>query len=424
MVLLHLLLNSGYNVSIAHCNFRLRGKESDDDANFVKNIAVNYSVPCFIESFETWEYARARKISVQMAARELRYEWLEQIRTEHNYSNIAIAHNCDDNVETLIMNLVRGTGIKGLAGIPVKNGNVIRPLLFAKREEISGYAKLNKIEFREDSSNSNIKYRRNYIRHKIIPLLNRLNPAFIESTGQMIENFKLVKNIYISEINRIEKESVQILPHETRINIDRLKKDPYSGLFMHEFLSVPGFSPGIISQILKSFDAEPGKLFFSSTHRLIKDRKFFILTSRDPGIELKHYIDEDTLEIFQPLNMQFELIENNKSFNIPKDSAIACLDYHLLHFPLVLRKWQAGDYFQPFGMDGLKKLSDFFIDNKLSLLDKENTWIMTSGNKIVWVVGYRIDGRFKISSGTSQIWTARLNPRFHSLNPEKDLVCD
>lgn len=409
MVLFRLLHESGFNTGIAHCNFGLRGKESDEDQKFVSQVAEKFSVPFFTEYFNTSEYAGARKISIQMAARELRYEWLEQIRNDFEYQYIAIAHNLNDNVETLLINLSRGTGIKGLAGIPVKSGNSVRPLLFAKREEITEYARNNHIEFREDSSNASDKYRRNFIRHQIVPLFNELNPSFIESAGQLINNLCLVKKIYLSEITRLEKESTQILPNETRINIGVLKNNPYAGLFLHEYLVVIGFSQGTINQIQQSFESESGKTFYSPTHRVLKDRDYLILTPRGSDIAMKYYIDEDMVEIFQPLNIQFDILDNEKDFSIPKDTIIACLDFQLLHFPLILRKWQAGDYFQPFGMDGLKKLSDFFIDKKLSLVEKENTWILASGNKIVWVVGHRIDDRFKVTTGTTKIWMARLN---------------
>jgi tRNA(Ile)-lysidine synthase len=408
VVLFHLLTATGYKVSIAHCNFGLRGKESDEDEAFVRNIAEKHSVPFFIENFNTAEYARARKLSIQMAARELRYEWLEQIRDDCDYRYIAIAHNMNDNIETLLMNITRGTGIKGLAGIPVKTGSLVRPLLFAKREEIAEFADRKEISYREDSSNSNDKYRRNFLRHRIIPLFNELNPSFIESAGQLIENMSLVKTMYLNEIEKIEKEVTRVLPFETRIDINALKNKSSAGFFLHEFLSVVGFSSGIIGQIQKSFDAEPGKVFYSPTHRLLKDRNHLILTSRDSGVEMKYYIDEDITELFQPLSVDFELIDRTSDFKIPRDNSIACLDFHQLHFPLVLRKWQKGDYFHPIGMEGLKKLSDYFIDQKLSLVEKENTWILASGNKIVWVAGFRIDDRFKITPKTSKIWIARI----------------
>jgi tRNA(Ile)-lysidine synthase len=408
MVLLHLLYHAGSKVSIAHCNFGLRGKESDEDEAFVKKIAEEMKVPYFTEFFQTSEYARAHKQSIQMAARELRYVWLEQIRDECNYRYIAIAHNLDDNVETLLINLSRGTGIKGLAGIPVKTGNIIRPLLFARREDIEKYASENLIEYREDSSNTNTKYRRNFIRHKILPLFRELNPSFNTTASQLIENMSLMKNLYLKEMERLEKESMQISPTETKIRIEALRNSEFSGLFLNEFLSVLGFSSKIIGQILRAYGAEPGRIFYSPTHRLLKDREFFILTSRDSGIEPKYYIDEETREISIPIDLQFEHHDKDESFIIPNDPAIACLDYHQMHFPLILRKWKKGDYFQPLGMEGLKKLSDFFIDNKLSLVEKENTWILASGNKIVWVVGLRIDERFKITEKTTKVWVARL----------------
>lgn len=412
MVLLHLIHASGFKAIVAHCNFGLRGKESDDDEALVRETAAKYNLPFFIEFFQTAEYARARKISIQMAARELRYEWLEQIRSDCDYSCIAIAHNLDDNIETMLLNLTRGTGIKGLSGIPMRSGYIIRPLLFAKREEIQEYARTNNISFREDSSNTDDKYRRNFIRHKIIPLFRELNPSFTETAGNLIENLNSVKDLYLKEMQKLQKMAVEVIPGETRISIQVLREMENPTLFLHEYLSPLGFSPRIIYQVVQTFDSEPGKIFYSSTHKLIKDRDFFLLAKRDSATETRYYIDEDITELHQPLDLFIEIKEWKEGFIIPGDSSIACLDFHELHFPLILRKWQKGDYFQPLGLQGLKKLSDFFIDKKLSLIEKANTWVLASGNKIVWVIGHRIDERFKIKPGTSKIWLARMNTQF------------
>lgn len=408
MVMIHLLRSSGYKIAIAHCNFGLRGKESDDDEAFVREYAETHALPYFIEHFNTKEYARARKISIQMAAREIRYEWLEQIRNDCDYQSIAIAHNLDDSIETLFLNISRGTGIRGITGIPVRAGNIIRPLLFASRAEISDYVRTHQISFREDSSNVEEMYRRNFIRHSIVPLFRKMNPSFSQSVAQMFGNLNQVRQIYLDEMSRIEKEVVVIRPGETRIHIEALRKHNSFELFLQEFLSVSGFSPATIAQIAGSSESESGRSFYSPTHRIIKDRDDFILTLRESGLEKKYYIDEDTTQIAQPIEIEFEQLDESADFQIPRDTSIACLDLHSLHFPLVLRKWQKGDYFQPFGMQGLKKLSDFFIDNKLSLIEKENTWILASGNKVAWVVGYRIDDRFRITPGTRRIWMATI----------------
>jgi tRNA(Ile)-lysidine synthase len=408
MVMIHLLNSSGYKTAIAHCNFGLRDQESDEDAAFVRQYAETHDLPYFIEHFNTIEYARARKISIQMAAREIRYEWLEQIRNDCDYQSIAIAHNLDDSIETLFLNISRGTGIRGLTGIPVKTGNIIRPLLFASREEITVYAHKHQIPFREDSSNIEEKYRRNFIRHSIVPLFREINPSFSQAAAQMFENLNQVRQIYLDEMNRIEKKVIAIRPGETRIRIEDLRKQNSSELFLQEFLSVSDFSPATVAQIAGSLDSESGRSFYSPTHRIVKDRNDLILTLRESGLEKKYYIDEDTTQITEPIQIDFLQVDAGSDYKVPRDPAIACLDLHTLHFPLVLRKWQKGDYFQPFGMQGLKKLSDFFIDNKLSLIEKENTWILVSGNKVVWVVGYRIDDRFRITPRTSKIWMASI----------------
>ncbi len=409
MVLLNLIHASDYKAVVAHCNFGLRGKESDEDEDLVRKTATRYNLPFFIEFFKTDEYARARKISIQMAARELRYEWMEQIRSDCDFSYIAIAHNMDDNLETMLLNMARGTGIKGLTGIPLQSGHIIRPLIFARREEILDYATKNRISFREDSTNTDEKYRRNFIRHKIIPLFRELNPSFTETAGNLIENLNQVKSVFLKEMERIQSKAIEILPGETRISIPALKELDNPSLFLHDYLSSFGFSPGIIHQVIQAFDALPGKVFYSSTHKLVKDREVFLLARRDAAMETRYYIDEDIFELTHPLHLSFKIMNRNEGFIIPEDSSIACLDYHQLHFPLILRKWQKGDYFQPLGLQGLKKLSDFFIDKKLSLIEKENTWVLASGNKIVWVVGLRIDDRFKIKPLTSKIWTARIH---------------
>jgi tRNA(Ile)-lysidine synthase len=403
MVMLDLFLNAGYSVSAAHCNFRLRGSESEQDMAFVSEYCSTNNILLHTESFETESYAADNRISVQMAARELRYSWFERLRIENKYAFTAIAHNKDDIAETFLINLVRGTGIRGLTGIKAKSGNIIRPLLFASRKDILGYSASNNVPFREDSSNREIKYTRNRIRHRILTEFEAISPGFTDTVSETTLKLKAVEAIYDEAIRKKFEEICTRTKYGYKLRIDALKSlDPLK-TYLYEFLRKWNFSPEAIPDIASSLQATPGKQFFSPTHRLIRDRDYLIISSRSTDISGRYYIEEGETGLNEPMHLKITRTWNHPGFRIPIDPRIACLDIDRLHFPLILRKWQKGDYFQPFGMDGLKKISDFFIDRKFSLLDKEQTWIMTSANKVVWIVGHRIDNRFRITGTTKNI---------------------
>lgn len=399
MVLLDLFEKSEFEYGIIHCNFNLRGKESDGDEAFVREQVLNHGVPAWFKSFDTKEYAELNGISIEMAARELRYEYFEKIRSENNYSYIATAHHLDDLIETFFLNLSRKTGIKGLTGIKEKNGKVIRPLLFAFRNEIEDYARANFTDFREDSSNNDDIYQRNYLRNNILPLFLDWNTAFKKNLLASIENLKETEQVYSGYL-QTDREIVFVNEgNKGIIQIGELKKVLFPKVVLFEILTDYNFNSTVINEVFESLGNDSGKQFYSQTHRVIKDRENLYINPLEEKEDRIYYIESDDIELFQPLDLNLEKI-SGQDFNIIKSANVACLDLDLLEFPLLIRKWQQGDYFQPLGMTGFKKVSDFFIDEKLPLHEKENTWLLCSGNKIVWIMGHRIDNRFKITPKT------------------------
>ena len=403
MVMAHLFSEAGFHFGFAHCNFQLRGLESNQDEKFVKKSANTLKSPFFSKNFDTEAYAKKKKISVQMAARELRYGWFEKIRNENKYDYIALAHNKDDLIETLLINLIRGTGIRGLSGMKVKQGKIIRPLLFASRSMINEYQKINKIKYREDSSNESVKYARNRIRHQVIPELEKLNPAFKTNISQTILHLEDVRKIFAEVIDKKRSELVRIKEGKTLIDIDKLKKLDHIGTYLYEFLRPFRFPHQIIPDIIASLSTTPGKQFFSITHRLIRDRAHLIITLNTEIPESNIYIDKDSTEVKHPIHLVLKKIKITPEYKFSESKLIASLDLDLLKFPLILRRWKSGDQFQPLGMKNKKKVSDFFINNKFSIPEKESAWILESDSRIVWIVGYRIDDRFKITLNTRNI---------------------
>lgn len=399
----HLFRQLEFPIGIAHCNFQLRESESDQDEEFVKNLANQYDVPIFTIKFNTKEFAENEGISIQMAARDLRYDWFEEIREKHNYDYITIAHNRDDVVETFLINLTRGSGIKGLTGIKPKSGNTIRPLLYASRNEISEFIDKHNLKYREDSSNSSVKYSRNLIRHEIIPLFEKINSGFRETVIENISKLKDTETIYNASIDNARNSILRYENQKLLINLEKLNQLNPLSTYLYEILKPYGFSGAQSIDIINSLEGISGKQFFSATHRLIKDRNDLIIEEIHQIHNKIYYIDQDTENITSPINLNITKQELNDEFEITKSKDIGLFDLDKIEFPLILRKWKKGDYFMPLGMTNLKKLSDFFIDNKLSLIDKENTWILENCNKIIWIVGLRIDERFKISDKTTNI---------------------
>ncbi|MDX1829400.1 MAG: tRNA lysidine(34) synthetase TilS [Lutibacter sp.] len=412
VVLTYLLHKLKLNISLAHCNFKLRGKDSFKDADFVKDISESLNIPFFTIEFETLKYAEENKISIQMAARDLRYNWFQKISTEQNFDYILTAHHLDDVLETFLINLTRGTGLNGLTGIPEINGNIVRPLLPFSRNDILIYASKNKLKWREDKSNSSIKYVRNKIRHKVIPVLKELNPNLLNSFENTLNNLRGSQQINQDHIkNILEKVSEQ---HENELifNIKKIKQLNNPKIYLYELLKNYGFTE--FEDVEALLTAQSGKQVFSKTHRLLKDRNVLILTEIEKNDDLLNFeISENTPKIEKPIPLKFETITipfDTKNYQnkileevLFDDKNTVSLDYDKITFPLIIRKWQKGDYFFPIGLNGKKKISKFFKDEKLAITAKENIWLLLSNNQIIWVIGHRLDDRFKVTKTTNKI---------------------
>lgn len=410
VLLCHLFQQLKFSFGIAHCNFKLRGKESDDDEKHVKQLAQSFGVPFYHKTFNTSAYAKKKGISIQMAARELRYNWFEEIRKTHQYDFIAVAHHKDDEVETFFINLLRGTGIAGLHGIAPKTNHIIRPLLFATRIEIEKYVKAHHISYREDSSNSSYKYLRNKIRHQIIPLLKEINPQAEQTIGEDIRRIKETEQIVKTYIDGLANVLFKTKNNQIYISISEIKKLNPVNAILFELLKAFGFSGDIVEQIIRSINGISGKQFYSETHRVTKDRNHLII---DDLAEIKKtitpvLISEKVRAIRKPVSMSFKKTDSKIDLKNFQKPAIACIDYNKLEFPLLIRKWENGDYFYPLGMKQKKKLSDFLIDQKIPLNHKEKILVLCSDDQIVWIIGQRLDHRFRITPETKKIFLAKL----------------
>lgn len=398
-----LLIRSGYNVEFAHCNFKLREEESDQDEIFVSDLANKYKIPFHHISFDTNHYALSNKLSIQMAARELRYEWFEKVRREISADYIAIAHNQNDNIETFFINLINGTGLKGLRAIQNKNNFIVRPLMFASRNQIGEYVKSKSLNFREDSSNKSKKYQRNKVRHDLMPLLKQINPSIENTIADEIEIIKNTYSIFKEQVDRVVKEISCQTDDGIKISKNKLIKLEPIDTYLYEILNVFGFTD--LKSIKNSILSNPGKQFFSKSHRLLIDREFVFIEKVEDDFFKDILINECTLILNSPINISFKISSNNQ---IDKIKDTACFDYEKLVFPLVIRKWKSGDKFIPSGMKGFKKLSDYFIDNKINRLFKEKTLLICSNDDIIWVIGHRIDERYKATSKTKKMYIANL----------------
>ena len=381
VALLCLLQTLGYNCEAAHCNFHLRGKESDRDEAFVCQLCAKRQVPLHIVHFNTVRTAEERHISIEMAARELRYEWFEEIRRKSGANVIAVAHHRDDSVETLLLNLIRGTGINGLRGIRPKNGHIVRPLLCLDRKEIINYLNRTGQDYVTDSTNLQDEYTRNKIRLNLLPMMQEINPSVKESIFNTAEHLSEVSIIYKKSI----EEATKRVQTTEGICIDALMQETAPETLLFEILYPLGFNAAQIRDIYRALEGQPGKTFSSEHWRVVKDRKYLLI--------------EAYQQVEQPL-LAMEKYSLTPDFIIPRDKTVACFDADKLMLPLSLRLWQKGDYFIPFGMKGRKKISDYMTDRKFSLLRKEQQWVLCCGNDIIWLVGERTDNRFRIDENT------------------------
>jgi len=408
MVMLDLFIGAGIDIGIAHCNFSLRGNESNGDADFVRLFAHENEIPYHEKSFDTLVFARQHNYSVQEAARELRYKWFENTVEHENYKYYATAHHFDDQIETFFINLFRGTGVKGLRGILAKNGKCIRPLLFATREEIAKYAKERQLPYREDSSNRSDKYLRNRIRHHIIPALKSTKADFKTSFERTFTLLSGTEKFLHTEISNLKKELFFYDGDQVSIPINKLKKLQNIEFYLYELLKSYEFSEDTISKIPQTLNKTSGKVFLSKTHQLLVDRLDIIISPLNENKGETFLIEASQTELKEPVKLIMQSFAKNRNSVIDPDQNVAQIDFEKLVFPLKLRKWEEGDYFLPFGMHGKKKVSDYFVDQKFSLVEKQKTWLLLSGENIVWIVGHRIDNRFKLDKQTKTIFKVTL----------------
>lgn len=411
MVMARLFLELGTDIGIAHCNFCLRGQESDMDEEHVSQFAHKHDIPFYTIRFETKKIASERKISVQMAARDLRYEWFEKIKRAEGYNCIAIAHNLNDNIETLLINLTRGTGLAGMTGIKVSGNGIIRPLLFATREMIDKYCHENKILYREDRSNAETTYTRNKIRHLVIPVLKEINPSIEQTLNDTADRFSEFNDILSDYISGLKKEMFSIDGQYAIFNVSRLKVYLHNHTILFELFRSYGITGSLLSDLESVIRGRTGGKIHTATHRIIKNRSELIVTEIADQLESIYTLADVSSLRETPGIISASVVEIDETFKITSDNDIACMDAEKVNFPLIIRKWKNGDHFHPLGMNKRKLLSDYFIDKKYSVFDKENIRILESHGKIVWIIGERIDNRVRITPSTKKVLVIKSAPR-------------
>lgn len=409
VVLCHLFSEAGLPFEIAHCNFQLRGEASDLDEDFVKKLAENLEVPFHSTRFHTQFFAEQNKLSIQVAARELRYEWLEKIRQQAGCQLIATAHHLDDSIETLFYNFAKGCGIRGLHGILPKNGNIIRPMLFATKKQVLDFAQAEELDYREDASNLTDKYNRNLLRHHVVPVFEKINPAFQKTAGENIERLRDVEQLFDFALQKIMNDVLEKCPNEWRIDLRKLRSYPAPATVLFEILKPKGFNRTQVHDILQSVDNQPGSMFYADAPLLV-DRFFIILSlgGNIDGVVTIPSIHASQTELPDGAKLSLST-EPASPQGLASQPNAAWFDAERLQFPIRLRHWQPGDWFCPLGMAGKRqKMQDFFSNNKLSRFEKDRVWLLESGGEIAWVVGMRTDERFKVSEATKTVVRAVL----------------
>lgn len=403
--LLALLLEMKLKPALAHCNFQLRGADADADEQFVRDLALRYELEVYVKRFETVEYAQSKTISSQMAARELRFGWFEELSEQHGFQKVLLAQHRDDQVETFFINLLRGSGLSGLKGMLPLTGIYARPLLFAGRDQINDYANKHQLQWREDRTNSEIKYLRNHIRHKLLPALSQIDEQFLDKISESTDILAGEESL----LHFLEDQALEsIVSHAnsvTRIAKEKLLNFPQPQVLLYRFLKPCNFNMAQVQDIV-SCD-QFGKRFYSNSHELLVERNFLeILPKSTEDFEPSEwFIVENQKRLENPISLAIKKVQRDDNFMLEKRSSLALLDFYCLKFPLKIRKWQEGDRFKPLGMKGSKLLSDFFIDNKFSELEKRNSFLLLNAdNQIVWLIGYRIDDDYKISSQTKLVY--------------------
>ena len=404
MVLADLLLKVKVQFVAAHCNFHLRGKESDGDEKFVREYAEKHDIQCFVKHFETEKYAAEKGISIEMAARELRYAWFEELRQQLGYDRIAVAHHADDQAETFFINLLRGAGLRGLKGMLPQNGVVIRPLLWASREQIRQYAIENQILWREDHTNAETVYLRNKIRNQLLPVFDELHPEARQGLYKSLEHLASENELYRELLKEKIAQIVEQDGHVQKIKYSTLHTSHFTFQLLFEWLRQYGFNTDQCHFIFEAIGTGIGNKYYSPTHQLVIGRNDLQLSEIKENKDEEICIEVGEEEIFLPIHLSFSKFERTNDFYIDKSPEVAQLDFDKICFPLTLRHWRHGDRFRPLGMKGSKLLSDFFVDQKFTEWQKRNVWLLVSADgDILWVVGWRIDDRFKVSSATKSI---------------------
>ena len=423
MVLADLLLKSKADFVVAHCNFHLRGEESDGDERFVYEFAEKHGIQCYVKHFDTEQYAADQGISIEMAARDLRYAWFEELRQQLGYDKIAVAHHADDQAETFFINLLRGAGLRGLKGMQPQNGVIIRPLLWASREQIHQYAVENQINWREDHTNAETVYLRNKIRNQLLPVFDELHPEARQGLYKSLEHLssenELYRELLKEKLSQIveEQDAVSVIArrNDEAIQINKsfyVSLDCFAALAMtqreqllFEWLRQYGFNTDQCHFIFEALETGIGNTYYSPTHQLVIGRNELQLSEIKAVSDEEIQIEMGEAEVLSPICLRFSQVEKTSDFVINKSSDVAQLDFEKLQFPLTLRHWRHGDRFHPLGMKGSKLLSDFFVDQKFTEREKQNVWLLVSADgDILWVVGQRIDDRYKVSAETNSVF--------------------
>lgn len=412
MALVYLLNKSDFKIIVAHCNFTLRGNESDEDAKFIKNYCAKNNILYNEIVFETEKIAKQKSLSIQETARELRYSWLEKIRKENNAVGIATAHHLDDNIETVLFKIAKGTGVRGIRGIQAKNGNIVRPFLETSVDEIRAYIAENKIEYREDNSNKSVKYDRNKIRHTLIPVLKEINTGLYPTFISHFERWNDIEKLYNNFVEHWKNKLVKEANCDKIISIKALQKVEGYETLLFEIMRDYGFNKDDVQDIIKGFDSAEHKIYLNEKNRVLIDKKFIYITAVENLSESKvHYISsKQTKIVFENGIFRLVLKPISKLSKINKGKQYAYVDADKLKFPLTLRKWKPGDYFYPYGFTkennkpAKKKISKYLKDQRIDARSKEQTWVLFSEEKLVWLVNQRIDNRFSITEKTKRIF--------------------
>lgn len=403
VLLAHLFKAAGYTFGIAHCNFSLRGDESDADQQFCNNLARQLNVSFHTIHFDTRQHADDNKLSIQMAARELRYAWFEQVRQQYSYSAIALGHHKNDTIETILLNLTRGTGIAGLHGILPKNGMLVRPLLFLDREEIAGFIAQEKLSFVEDSSNASVKYARNKLRHEVIPKLKELNPNLENTFENNLRHFRELEILLQQKAAEVKEKLFIYHDTEVYIAVDAIKELQPQHLLLFTLLHQYGFSEPVVDDILASLDAQPGKVFESEGYKLVLDRGKLILTHKKNQAAAEVLINKDDAEA-DIAGYKINVLHDDSPLIVKDNPLAVSIDTDKIIYPITIRNWRQSDFFYPLGMKMKKKLSDFFINQKVPLHKKDTIPLLVNGNgDIMWIGGYRPDERYKVTANTKKV---------------------